>query len=64
MATMRIAPTGEQQRAQALLEMGFDATQAILLAATRPEGAHVDLDRVRHMVDGGCEHDLAVRILL
>ena len=61
---MRIAPTGEQERAQALLEMGFDATQALLLATTQRAGGHIDLELVRRMLDAGCEHDLALRIML
>ena len=64
MATMKVAPTGEQERAEALLEMGFDATQTLLLAATQRAGGHVDLDRLREMLAAGCEHDLALRILL
>lgn len=64
MATMRVAPTSEQERAQALLEMGFDATQALLLATTKPAGAHVELDRIRAMLEAGCDHELALRILL
>ena len=64
MATMRVLPTGEQERAQALLEMGFDATQALLLAATQEAGGHVDLDRLRRMLDAGCDHALALRIVL
>jgi hypothetical protein len=64
MATMRVAPTGEQERAQALLEMGFDATQALLLATTRQAGGHVDLDRLRTMLEAGCDHEVALRIVL
>ncbi len=64
MATMRVAPTSEQERAQALLEMGFDATQALLLATTRQTGAHAELDRIRAMLEAGCDHELALRILL
>jgi hypothetical protein len=64
MATMKVAPTGEQERAEALLDMGFDATQSLLLAATQRAGGHVDLDRLRAMLAAGCDHDLALRILL
>lgn len=64
MATMRVPSTGEQERAQALLEMGFDATQALLLATTQPAGSHVDLERLRTMLEGGCGHELALRIVL
>ncbi len=44
--------------------MGFTATQALLLATTQPAGGHVDLDRLRWMLDVGCGHELALRILL
>jgi len=64
MAVTRSTPTGEEQRAQALLEMGFSATQALLLATTQDEGEHVDLDRLRGMLDAGCSHDVAMRIVL
>ena len=64
MATMRVPTTGEQERAQELLEMGFDATQALLLATTQPAGGHVDLNRLRAMLAAGCGHDLALRIVL
>lgn len=64
MATMRITPTGERERAQALLEMGFDATQALLLACTQREGDHVDLEQLRRMLAAGCDHDVALRIVL
>ncbi|HEV3228816.1 MAG TPA: hypothetical protein VGY97_05020 [Solirubrobacteraceae bacterium] len=58
------SPTGEEERAQALLGMGFTATQALLLAATQREGGHVNLERLRRMLDAGCGHELAVRILM
>jgi hypothetical protein len=64
MATMRITPTGERERAQALLEMGFDSTQTLLLAATQRQGDHVDVELLRRMLDAGCDHDLALRIVL
>lgn len=64
MATMRIVQTGEQERAQALLDMGFDHRQALLLAATQHAGDHVDLDQLRGMLEAGCDHELAMRILL
>jgi hypothetical protein len=57
-------PTGEEERAQALLAMGFTATQALLLAATQRAGGHVDLDRLRHMLAAGCGHELALHIFL
>lgn len=57
-------PTVEQQRAQSLLALGFTATQAFLLAATRGEGEHVETDAVARMLAAGCGHDTALRILL
>jgi hypothetical protein len=63
MAAVRVT-NGEEQRAEALLEMGFNTTQAALLAATQAEGHHVDLDQLRGMLRAGCEHELALRIVL
>jgi hypothetical protein len=63
MAAVRVT-NGEEQRAEALLEMGFNTTQAALLAATQAEGHHVDLDELRSMLEAGCEHELALRIVL
>ena len=37
---------------------------ALLLAATQSEGDHVDIDRVRWMIDRGCGHEVALRIVL
>jgi len=56
--------TTEQARAQAFVELGFDSTQALMLAATRDEGEHVDLALVRRLLDAGCSHDLALRIVV
>ena len=64
MAATRTTPTGEEKRAQALVSMGFNATQALLLAATQDAGDHVDLERLRAMLDAGCSHDTALRIVL
>jgi hypothetical protein len=64
MATMPITPTGERERAQALLEMGFDTTQTLLLAATQRQGGHIDVEQLRRMLEAGCDHDLALRIVL
>lgn len=64
MAATRITATGEEERAQALLQMGFSATQSLLLAATQDAGRHVDIDRLRWMLDAGCDHELALRIVL
>ena len=57
-------PTIEQERARVLLTMGFNATQAFLLAATRAEGGHVEPTQVERMLAAGCTHEAAVRILL
>jgi hypothetical protein len=59
-----IPPTGERERAQALLEMGFDGTQSVLLAATGAGGAHIDIEALRDLLDAGCDHELALRIVL
>jgi hypothetical protein len=64
MSATPITPSGEEERAQALLGMGFTATQALLLAATQTEGEHIDPKRVRAILDAGCAHELAVRIFL
>jgi hypothetical protein len=58
------ATANEQARAQAFVELGFDTTQALMLAATRVEGERVDLDEVRRLLEGGCPHDLALRIVV
>jgi hypothetical protein len=57
-------PTAEQERASLLLTLGFDATQAFLLAATRNGGAHVETTEVQRMLENGCTHATALRILL
>jgi hypothetical protein len=65
---MPVTPTtstaSEQARAQAFVELGFDTTQALMLAATRDAGEHVDLDEVRALLDRGCTHELALRIVV
>lgn len=58
------ATANEQARAQAFVDLGFDTTQALMLAATRVEGECVDLDHVRMLLDRGCSHDLALRIVV
>jgi hypothetical protein len=58
------ATMSEQARAQAFVELGFDTTQALMLAATRDAGEYVDLDHVRRLLDSGCPHDLALRIVV
>ena len=54
----------EQARAQAFVDLGFDSTQALMLAATRDEGEHVEPGDVRRLLDAGCPHELALRILV
>ena len=64
---MPAAPTAtssEQARAQAFIELGFDATQALMLAATRVEGECVEPAQVRRLLDCGCSHNLALRIVV
>jgi hypothetical protein len=60
----RTQPTAEQERAAAFLGLGFNATQAFLLAATRDGGKHVETAEVQRMLEAGCSHETAVRILL
>ena len=64
MAATTRTVTGEQERAQSFLAMGFSAVQAFLLAATQNEGRHVELDLVRRMLDAGCDRELVMRIVL
>jgi hypothetical protein len=64
MPSAQTQPTVEQQRASSLLTMGFTATQAFLLAATRPGGDHVRADEAQALLDAGCSHQTALRILL
>ncbi|MBX5441054.1 MAG: hypothetical protein IRZ32_05945 [Solirubrobacteraceae bacterium] len=64
MPSTRTQPTPEQERASALMALGFDATQAFLLAATRQDGEHVDTAEVRRLLELGCSHETALRILL
>jgi hypothetical protein len=60
----RTQSTIEQERAAALLAMGFDATQAFMLAATRDGGRHVEATEVERLLAAGCPHETALRILL
>ena len=64
MSGAQTATANEQARAQAFVDLGFDATQALMLAATRLEGECVDLDMVRRLLECGCSHDLALRIVV
>jgi hypothetical protein len=56
--------TKEQERVHAFADLGFDATQALVLAATQDAGEHVDIALVRRLLDAGCSHGLALRIVL
>ena len=58
------ATASEQARAQAFVALGFDTTQALMLAATRDAGAHVELSEVQRLLDAGCPHELALRIVV
>ena len=64
MAATQTPPMIEQERAEAFMALGFSTTQALLLAATRHEGQHIDGAAVRRMLDAGCTHDVAMRILI
>jgi hypothetical protein len=64
MPGLETSTTSEQARAQAFVELGFDTVQALMLAATRNEGEHVELEQVRRLLDAGCPHDLALRIVV
>jgi hypothetical protein len=64
MAVARTPSMIEQQRAEAFLALGFSTTQAFVLAATRVDGHHVEARDVQRMLEAGCEHDVALRILL
>lgn len=64
MPATQVQPTVEQTRAQALVSMGFTPQQAYLLAATKPGGRHVATDEVGRMLQAGCRHDTALRILM
>ena len=64
MTGAQTATASEQARAQAFIELGFDTTQALMLAATRGAGEHVELEQVRRLLDSGCPPDLALRIVV
>jgi hypothetical protein len=64
MAATRTPPMIEQQRAEAFLALGFSTTQSFVLAATRVNGHYVQTREVQRMLEAGCAHDLALRILL
>jgi hypothetical protein len=64
MAATRQPQMIEQERAEAFLALGFSTTQAFLLAATRHEGKYVEAGSVQQMLNAGCSHEIALRILL
>jgi hypothetical protein len=64
MNSLSSTPSGERERAQALLEMGFDSAQSVLLAASGSDGAHIDIQALRNLLDAGCERETALRIVL
>ncbi len=64
MSQVQTTATSEQARAQAFASLGFSATQALVLAATQGAGTHVELADVRQLLDAGCPHQLALRIVL
>lgn len=64
MPATKTKPTIEQQRAEAFVALGFNTTQALLLAATRELGEHLRASDVRRMLEAGCSHATALRILL
>jgi hypothetical protein len=64
MSAAQAAATNEQARAQAFIELGFDSTQALMLAATRVDGECVEPAQVRRLLDCGCSHELALRIVV
>jgi hypothetical protein len=63
-STRQQPPTAEQERAAALVALGFNTTQAFLLAATRDDGRHIDAADVQRLLEAGCPHETALRILL
>ena len=64
MTNAQVTMETEQERVQAFAALGFDPSQAVVLAATQEAGEHVDADLVKRLLDGGCSHDLAMRIVL
>jgi hypothetical protein len=56
--------TTERQRVEAFAGLGFSATQALVLAATQDAGEYVEIEQVRRLLDRGCSHDLALKIVL
>jgi hypothetical protein len=64
MAMTRTSPMVEQQRAEAFSALGFTPAHAFILAATRKDGSFVELGEVKRMLDAGCTHETALKILI
>jgi hypothetical protein len=64
MAHTQISTATEQERVEAFTTLGFGHPQAVVLATTQEAGEQVDLDLVRRLLDAGCDHDLALRIVI
>ncbi len=62
--TPTTATASEQARAQAFVDLGFDTTLALMLAATRDAGEHVEPGDVQQLLEAGCPHELALRIVV
>lgn len=56
--------TTERHRVEAFAGLGFSATQSLVLAATQDAGEYIDIEQVRRLLDAGCSHDLALKIVL
>jgi hypothetical protein len=54
----------EQVRVEAFEALGFDPTQALILATIRQGEEQVDVDEVRRLLAAQCPHELALRIVV
>jgi len=64
MPGVQASRASERRRAEIFIDLGFDAPAALMLAATRDAGEHVDPDQVRRLLEAGCTHELALRIVV
>jgi hypothetical protein len=64
MSGTQTTTTSERQRVEAFAGLGFSATQSLVLAATQDAGEFVDIEQVRRLLDAGCSHELALKIVL
>jgi hypothetical protein len=64
MSGTQTTTTNERQRVEAFAGLGFSATQSLVLAATQDAGEFVDIEQVRRLLDAGCSHELALKIVL